>query len=89
MQVLDLLGLGNSEENQLQTASGRIPPSPGSTSAVAPPQQPVVLPDLMDGWGEPEGTDSVQVILLDQVCPNLLDLQLVVVHVNVFKKLLL
>lgn len=70
MQVLDLLGLGDAEENQRQTASGRIPP--GSTSAVATPQQPVVLPDLMDGWDAPEGTDSGQVILLDQVCPNLL-----------------
>lgn len=71
MQVLDLLGLGDAEENQ--TGSGRIPPPPGSASAVAPPKQPVVLPDLMDGWDAPEGTDSVQVILLDQDCPNSLD----------------
>jgi len=73
LQVLDLLGLDNSEENQRQTASGRIPPPPGSTSALAPPQQPVVLPDLMGGWDAPEGTDSAKVILLDQGCPNLLD----------------
>ena len=65
LQVLDLLGLGSSEDSQ---SSGRIPPPPGFSSAVAPPKQPVVLPDLMDGWDEPEGTDSVQVILLDYVC---------------------
>lgn len=59
-KVLDLLGLGNSEENERQTASGRIPPPPGSASTVAPPQQPVVLPDLMDGWDAPEGTGSAQ-----------------------------
>lgn len=65
MQVLDLLGLGSSEDNQ---SSGRIPPPPGSSSAVAPPKQPVVLPDLMDGWDAPEETDGVQVISLDYVC---------------------
>lgn len=65
LQVLDLLGLGSAEDNQ---SSGRIPPLPGSTLAVAPPQQPVVLPDLMDGWDAPEGTDGVQVILLVYAC---------------------
>ncbi|KAG0627067.1 hypothetical protein M758_2G171400 [Ceratodon purpureus] len=56
-KVLDLLGLGSSEDNQ---SSGRIQPPPGSSSAVAPPKQPVVLPDLIDGWDAPEGTDGVQ-----------------------------
>lgn len=56
-KVLDLLGLGSSEDNQ---SSGRNPPPPGSSSAVAPPKQPVVLPDLMDGWDAPEETDGIQ-----------------------------
>lgn len=47
-KVLYLLGLGNLEENQGRTASKRVP------------QQPVVLPDLMDGWDTPEETTSSQ-----------------------------
>ncbi|XP_024368366.1 protein MODIFIED TRANSPORT TO THE VACUOLE 1 [Physcomitrium patens] len=52
-KVLELLGLGGSEESQHKSGSGPNPPPLAS-------QQAVVLPDLMDGWDAPEGVDDVQ-----------------------------
>lgn len=51
--MLDLLGMGSSEEDQHQT-------TPYSFST--PPPAPVVLPDLMDGWDASEDADVPQVI---------------------------
>jgi len=50
--VLDLLGMGSSEEDQHRAA-------PDSVST--PPSAPVVLPDLMDGWDASEIPDMPQV----------------------------
>jgi hypothetical protein len=45
-KVLELLGLGDS-------------PSGSTIPVVTPPQQPVLLPDLMGGWDAPEEADGV------------------------------
>lgn len=63
LQVLGLLGRGNSAESRHQTGPGHISPASYSSSAGSSAQQSVVLPDLLDGWDASEGADVVQVMV--------------------------